>query len=263
MSIVDFHNHLIPGVDDGAQTVVESEAAVAAFVAHGVTAFVATPHVDGELTLTRAHLDDRLGEIDGGWHELEQMCAEKFPDISVFRAAEVLLDVPEPDLSDPRLRINGGRFFLVEFPFMTVPPQSARVIRYLADTGYTPILAHPERYRGVSDVSMAGEWRQAGALLQLNGGSLLGRYGAAARDLAFQILEQGWADFLCSDYHARGEPLIRDYERMLVESGGEEQAATLMRTNPARMLNGEKPLPVAPFRPRRPSVWQRVSGLFR
>jgi protein-tyrosine phosphatase len=126
-----------------------------------------------------------------------------------------------------------------------------------------PILAHPERYRGITDIGMVGEWRQAGALLQVNGGSLLGRYGPAARQLAFQLLENGWVDFLCSDYHARGEPLVATYEKLLVESGGEEQAHALMRTNPARMLNGEAPLPVLPFRPRRPSVWQRVSGLFR
>lgn len=263
MSIIDFHNHLIPGVDDGAQTLEESEAGVAAFVADGVTGFVATPHVNGELTLDRAALNARLQEIDDGWHDLTELCAEKFPAVSVFRAVELLLDVPEPDISDPRLRINGGQFFLVEFPFMSVPPQSARVIRQLAATGYTPILAHPERYRGLTDVALAGEWRQAGALLQINGGSLLGRYGPGARDVAFQLLEQGWADFLCSDYHARGEPLIRSYEKLLIDSDGVEQAATLMKTNPARMLSGQRPLPVMPFKPRRPSVWRRVTGLFK
>ncbi|HEY0303410.1 MAG TPA: CpsB/CapC family capsule biosynthesis tyrosine phosphatase, partial [Longimicrobiales bacterium] len=176
---------------------------------------------------------------------------------------ELLLDVPEPDISDPRLRINGGQFFLVEFPFMAVPPQSARVVRQLAATGYTPILAHPERYRGLTDVALAGEWRQAGALLQINGGSLLGRYGPGARDVAFQLLQQGWVDFLCSDYHARGEPLVRNYEQMLIDSDGAEQAATLMKTNPARMLSGQMPLPVMPFKPRRPGVWRRVTGLFK
>ena len=263
MSIIDFHNHLIPGVDDGAQTLAESEAAVAAFVANGVTGFVATPHVEGELTLTRDYLNERLEEIDIGWQALTEMCAQKFPGVSVFRAVELLLDVPELDLQDPRVRINGGQFFLVEFPFMSVPPQSARAIKSLADTGYTPVLTHPERYRGITDVSIAAEWRQAGALLQVNGGSLLGRYGAAARQLAFQILEHGWADYLCSDYHARGEPLVAHYEKLLVEQGGEEQARTLMRVNPARLISGEKPLPVMPFRPRRPNVWNRVRGLFK
>jgi protein-tyrosine phosphatase len=146
---------------------------------------------------------------------------------------------------------------------MSIPPQSVRVIRHLADTGYTPILAHPERYRGMTDVALGGEWRQGGALLQINGGSLLGRYGPAARNIAFQLLEHGWADFLCSDYHARGDTLVRDYERLLIESNGEEQAATLMKINPARMLSGEKPLPVLPFKPRRPGVWRRVTGLFK
>ncbi len=263
MSIVDFHNHLIPGVDDGAQVVDESEDAVRAFVANGVGAFVATPHLNGELTLDRASLDERLAEIDVGWATLTAMCAEKFPQVAVYRAVELLLDVPEPDLSDPRLRINGSQFFLFEFPYMSVPPQSARVIQQLAATGFIPILGHPERYRGISDVAVAAEWKHAGGLLQVNGGSLLGRYGPYARHLAFQLLEQGLVDYVCSDYHARGEPMVRAYEQLLIESGGGEQANTLLRTNPARLLNGEGPLPVIPLRPRRPGMWQRVTGLFR
>lgn len=263
MSIIDFHNHLIPGVDDGAQTIAESEAAVSAFVTHGVTGMVATPHLNAELTADVTGLKERLEEIDGGWESFANMCADKFPAVSAFRAVELLLDIPEPDLSDSRLRINGGKFFLVEFPFMAVPPQSARVLRDLSASGYTPILAHPERYRGMPDIRVAGEWRQAGALLQVNGGSLLGRYGPAARRIAFQLLEQGWVDFLCSDYHARGEPLIREYENALLEGDAAEQAITLMRTNPARMLADEPPLPVMPFRPRRGNVWRRVSEFFR
>ena len=261
-SIVDFHNHLLPAVDDGAQSLEESETAVSAFVEHGVGGFVVTPHLDAELTLRTEELQLRLAEFDKAWDALRKLCANKFQSVSVFRAVELQLDVPEPDLGDARVRIDGGRFFLVEFPFMTVPPQSARVLKQLT-TAYKPILAHPERYRGINDVRLAGEWREAGALLQVNGGSLLGRYGPAARQLAFQLLEQGWADFICSDYHARGDPLVRDYERLLIESGGEEQANTLLRTNPARILAGEDALPVMPFRARPRSVWDRLTRRFR
>jgi protein-tyrosine phosphatase len=263
MSIVDFHNHLIPGVDDGAQTLAESEEGVAAFVANGVGGFVATPHVDAELTHHATFLNARLAEIDEGWAALSAMCAVKFPEVSVYRAVELLLDVPEPDLSDDRLRINGGEFLLVEFPFMTVPPHSTNVLRRLSDTGVIPVLAHPERYRGVTSLDIAGEWKDAGALLQVNGGSLLGRYGPQARSVAFDLLQRGWVDYLCSDYHARGEPLIRDYEDLLGQCEAAEQAHTLMRTNPERLLAGQRPLPVPPMRTRGRGVWARVSGLFK
>ena len=263
MSIIDFHNHLIPGVDDGAQDIAESEAGVAAFVAEGVTGFVATPHVDAGLTLQPQQLNRRLAEIDEGWSLLDAMCAEKFPEVQVYRAVELLLDVPEPDLSDPRIRLNGGPFFLMEFPYMMVPPQSVRVVSLLSASGYTPVIAHPERYQGISEIEICAEWRGAGGLLQVNGGSLLGKYGPQAKKLAFHLLERGWVDYLCSDFHARGAPMIAQYEQLLIECGGAEQAQTLMRTNPARMLTGERPLPVAPLRPTKPNLWTRVGALFR
>jgi protein-tyrosine phosphatase len=112
-----------------------------------------------------------------------------------------------------------------------------------------------------SDVAAA--WKEAGALLQVNGGSLLGRYGSRARAFAFELLQRGLADFVCSDFHTRGEPLISRYHELLVQAGAEEQAQMLMVTNPGRLLRGEAPLPVAPLRPARRSVWQRVSGIFR
>ena len=262
MSIIDFHNHLIPGVDDGAQDIAESEAGVSAFVEDGVAGFVATPHVDASLTVKADQFRERMAEIDEGWSLLDAMCADKFPDLHVYRAVELLLDVPEPDLSDPRVRINGGPFFLMEFPFMMVPPQSVRAISTLSQTGYTPIIAHPERYQGISDIEIVAEWKSAGALLQVNGGSLLGKYGQQAKKLAFHLLERGWADYLCSDFHARGTPLIARYEQLLLECGGEEQARTLMRTNPTRMVAGQRPLPVPALKPKKPNLWARVGALF-
>src|SRR5687768_6320068 len=114
---VDFHNHLIPGVDDGAQTVEESLEALECFRKDGVTVVVATPHVDASLTLEPAALGRRLAEIDAGWALLQEAAVRDFPDIVLYRGCELALDVPKPDLTDARLRLNGGRYVLIEFPF--------------------------------------------------------------------------------------------------------------------------------------------------
>jgi protein-tyrosine phosphatase len=168
----------------------------------------------------------------------------------VHRGAELRLDVPDPDLSDERLRLAGGRFVLVEFPYFIVPPRSARVLGWLLDQGWQPVLAHPERYSGVDgDLAAVAEWREAGAYLQVNGGSLLGRYGVAARRLAVGMLARGWVDYVCSDYHARGGPRVTSYGAWLERHGGPETAMRLLSDNPARLLSGELPLPVAPLAP--------------
>ena len=262
MSVVDFHNHVIPAVDDGAQTATEATEALNAFADDGVTTVVATPHVDASITLREDALSDRMAALDFGYIELQRISRE-VGRVRIERGVELLLDVPEPNLSDPRLRLGGGKFFLMEFPFMMVPPQSARVIKSISESGFKPIIAHPERYHGFAhEIDLAGEWKTQGALLQVNGGSLLGRYGAEARRIAFELLERGWVDYLCSDYHARGATLVADYRALLEKMEATEQVHTLMETNPRRMLEGSEPLPVAPLRGK-PTLWTRMTGLFR
>ncbi|MGQ0560342.1 MAG: tyrosine-protein phosphatase [Gemmatimonadota bacterium] len=262
MPIVDFHNHLMPGVDDGAQTPAEAIDAIAAFEQDGVAVAIATPHMDGSITNRPAELAARLAELDAGFGALQQ-CARHAGKLQVERGVELLLDIPEPDLTDARLRLAGGKSFLMEFPYMMVPPHSARVIRSLCATGFTPVIAHPERYHDFgSSIDLAAQWKQNGALLQVNGGSLLGRYGAEARRTAFELLRRGWADYICSDYHARGPTLVAQCRALLESTGGAEQAYILMETNPARLLSGLAPLPVAPLQVRR-SLWGRISAVFR
>lgn len=259
VGVVDFHNHLMPGVDDGAQDDTQALAGLRAMQADGVAELVATPHLEGMLTGRAARLTERLEELDVAWERLQQLAASL--SMAVHRGAEVALDTPEPDLSDDRVRLAGTRFVLVEFAYMTVPPNAGSVLRRIRDAGWVPVLAHPERYTRLGGASpgAAGEWRQAGALLQVNGASLLGRYGPDAKRTAQFILERGWADYLCSDFHSRTGPWIAASAAWLREHGGQEQAALLMQANPQRLLRGEDPLPVPPL-PRR--LWERVRSIF-
>ena len=107
-----------------------------------------------------------------------------------------------------------------------------------------------------------GEWKDNGAFLQVNGPSLLGRYGEAPRLISFELLRRGWVDYLCSDYHARGAPLVADY-RALLETDASEQAHTLTESNPSRLLDGLAPLPVPQLPVQRRTVWTRVAAMFR
>lgn len=260
--MIDFHNHLIPGVDDGASDAAQSRAALEAFRAQGVDRVVCTPHVSGDATRRPGELVQVLGALDRGWAELAAVAAG-FPDMQVMRGAEVMLDTPEPDLSDPRLRLAGTRFVLVEFPFMVIPPNGPRALFDLKMAGWSPVLAHPERYANAQEsLDDAEEWRRVGALLQVNCGSLLGKYGDRAHRLAWGLLERGWADYLSSDYHARGTCPVAECRGELERRGAAEQAVLLTETNPARLLAGQAPLPVPPAAARRP-LWRRVLGLER
>jgi protein-tyrosine phosphatase len=258
--MIDFHNHLIPGVDDGAASPEEAAAALAVFREQGVRTLIATPHFNGALTTHPAALETRLAELDAGWAALQQAAAGE-PEMRVLRGAEVMLDAPKVDVSDPRLRLAETRFVLVEFPFMNVPPNAPRAVFDLKMAGWRPVLAHPERYANAgADLADADEWKRVGALLQVNAGSLLGRYGERAQRLAWALLERGMVDYLGSDYHARGRCAVAECRAELERRGAGEQAALLMEANPARLLNGEEPLPVPPVPAPRP-LWRRVLGL--
>lgn len=245
MNIIDFHNHVVPGVDDGAQNEAETVAALRALRAEGVTGVIATPHVNAATAAVAAECSMRLEAISAGWQVLQQ-CARQ-EGMQVWRGAEIALDTPWLDFREPLLRLHGTRFVLVEFAYMSVPPASGQVLRQLVQAGWTPVLAHPERYRTFAPLlELAAEWRAAGALLQLNGPSLLGRYGAGPERIARELLRHGFIDYVCSDYHARGRPRVQEYRLRLEQEVGGTAATLLTEVNPRRLVDDQAPLPVLP-----------------
>lgn len=262
MGIVDLHSHLMPAVDDGAKDVAEALAALQAFKVQGVTTCLTTPHFDGSLTKRPALVEARLAEFDAAWGALATATATTAYDgPGIARGVEVMLDEPDPDLSDPRLRLAGGPFVLCEFPAMQLPPNAEWALHNLAARGWRPIIAHPERYRNHDDrLTMLARCRAAGAHLQVNSGSLLGQHGERAERVARRLLALGWVDYLASDHHARGTPATARAVERLLEEGAGAQARRLTEENPARILAGEGPLPVEPMAPRRRSWWSRWFG---
>lgn len=262
--MIDFHNHVVPGVDDGAVDVEQSRAALRAMSEQGVSGLVATPHLTGSLTLQPARLEARLAELDAGWRRLREMASAEFPSLRLERGAEVMLDTTRLDLSDDRVRLAGTRFVLVEFPYMSVPPNSESVVFALQGQGWRPVIAHPERYSGVDDaLEVVEDWKRAGGLLQVNSASLLGRYGTGAKTTAWRLLRRGWVDYLSSDYHARGRLSTAAVRAVLSEHGAAAQAHLLLEANGELLLSDRDPEPVPPIPAERTSLWQRIRSFGR
>ena len=258
--MLDFHNHLMPAVDDGASDLAESRTGLETLRAQGVSEVITTPHFQASLTGRPRELAIYLDAIDRAWDQLKSFAESEFPDMRVERGVEIALDIPHPRIEDERLRMAGTSFVLVEFPFMMIPPNSTLAIRELASTGVNPIIAHPERYSGMAaNEDLIESWRDAGARIQVNSGSLLGYYGANPRRLAWTILARGHADYLSSDYHSRGKCPVADCASLLKERGGEAQHRALTTTNPRRLLLDQQPLPVPPLEAREPSLWKRLT----
>ena len=262
-TLVDIHSHLVPGVDDGARHLPGVLNAIERMSQVGIGRFITTPHIDASLALTPSRLAARLDEVTQAWQTAHDAIQEEFPEVEYHRGHEVLIDLPEPDLTDPRLRLAGTSFVLIEWPRLQVPPGTPRVVRYICDQGHRPIIAHPERYAGmIRKTELAHQWKEAGALLQVNYGSLVGRYGSDAQAVAWRLIEGGQADYLASDFH--GQSRLRIYKKeawaKLEERGGEEALDLLCRVNPSRIFHDLEPLTVPPVSAPS-SLLQRLRGI--
>jgi len=260
-AFADVHNHLVPDVDDGARTVDETLESVERLTLAGVRKIITTPHLDGSLHLDPPALEERLSEVTEAFERAAEAVGRHFPEVEFRRGHEVMLDVPDVDFSDPRMRLAGTRFVLLEWPRLHLPPGTTKVLRRVRSEGYLPVVAHPERYVGM-DLELVERWREAGALLQVNYGSLEGRYGGEARTFAFRLLRRGLVDYLASDFHGRGDRRIYldEVRDRLEEMGAGEAFVTMALTNPARILRDEAPMPV-PMLPVERGFWARVKEI--
>lgn len=262
---VDVHSHLVPAVDDGARDLAESLVAIDQIVAAGVTHVLTTPHIDASI-IARSEIFERVQHsVEIAWQRVVEECRTRHPAIELYLGREVMLDIAVPEFDDARVRLNGGRYVLVEFPRLNIPPGADDVFYHIAARGRIGVLAHVERYLYHGDEErILGEWRSAGAVFQVNAGSLIGKYGSAPRALAWKLLSRGWVDLLASDYHARGETWLPEARIALVEQGGTEQERVLLGINPWHILRDEAIEEVRPLADPRPAGrWSRLREVFR
>jgi len=247
---LDFHNHVIPGVDDGASNIEASLSALRAMEAQGIQHVIATPHLRASAASRKDDSHHYFERVDAAWQRLQD-AATSVGEVSIYRGFEILLDVPAFDLAEPTLRLAGSQFVLVEFGFGGgIPPHSADALFQIKMQNCVPIVAHPERYIDVQEhPSQIVDWLRVGAHLQANAGSFVGHYGRAAQNVAWRLLEVGVVSYVCSDYHAEGKCYTAPAYAAIGRRYGAEVARLLFSENPLRILKSEPPLPVkAPAR---------------
>lgn len=247
--MIDVHSHLLPGVDDGSRSVETSVEVLQRFASQGVECVVLTPHLNVS----------RLADAPYERHlELLASLREKAPASPELRLGwEIMLDEPSRDLRASRYSLGGARAVLVEFPLSGVPVQGGEELSRIRSSGVVPVLAHPERYWGCTPKKVY-EWRQAGAVIQMDTAGLLAK-GRIAK-MSRQLLELGLVDLLASDNHGdtRSLATARDW---LLEVSTPEHADLLTRANARRLLENETLAPVPPL-PEVTGIFSRFRELF-
>lgn len=283
-SLVDLHAHLLPGVDEGVRDPADTREALRALGRAGVLVVAATPRVRASTLALPGAGPTRLGELDRGWEALREVATSEEGLPAVLRGAEVVLDASPPDLSEARLRLAGADAVLVALPRGRTGPDreadpagataaagtdaaravdlpGAERLRAVAEADRIPVLASAELHLAGGSVDAAEAWRDAGAVLQVGAGSLLGRHGEEAERAAWALLERGWAGVLAGGCGPPGPVVLDEAAAAVHRRGGAKQVGLLVDVNPRRLVRGEAPRDVPPLPGR--GLLGRLADLFR
>ncbi len=194
---VDLHSHLIPGIDDGSQSMEESLKLLKGLEVLGYEKVITTPHI-----MSDCYKND-AGIILDGLQKLREAAVSEGISLQIDAAAEYYLDEHFFDeMQKEKIMSIGERYVLFESSYVFKPLQMEEMIFAIGQAGYTPLLAHPERYRYIKDPQ--NEYRRfkdLGVLFQVNLNSFGGHYGQHAKMMANFLSEAGMIDFLGSDTH--------------------------------------------------------------
>ncbi len=197
-NFVDIHNHILPGIDDGAKSVKDSLKLLKAFTDLGITNFVATPHImHNYYPNTSESISHALGVLKN------ELLAQDLKDIAIEAAAEHMIDDNfEYLLDESAVMPIRNKYLLVEMSFLQKSINLEEAIRKTASKGYFPILAHPERYQYLpKKINTFNDLHKESTYLQLNLLSLGEYYGDRVNKTAFELIDNNLIDFVASDVH--------------------------------------------------------------
>lgn len=239
--MIDIHCHILPGLDDGAESMETACAMAEMAIADGITHVIGTPHAsptfafNPELTRRRHY---ELQEVFEGRLALATGC-------DFHLSFENLQDVHR----DATLyTLNQKNYLLVEFADFSIPPSMDQALHELHLTGLYPVITHPERNPLIrTRPDRLFKWLQQGCYTQVTAQSLLGRFGKAAQDVAELWIDGGAVHFLASDAHnTTTRPLkLKETFELVAKRNGEHLAQALLVDNPRAAFEG-RALPYVP-----------------
>lgn len=259
--MLDFHSHILPGLDDGAPDMDSAIQMARIAVEDGITTMVATPH------FIEASCENHKDVIMEKMRGFQQILVDNSIFLKVIAGAEVYLTPDVPDrLSKGQLMTinNGGRYLLVEFPMTSLPMYVEEILFEIQIQGITPIIAHPERNLMLTAKPerilnlVAG-----GCLLQINAGSITGLYGSRIKNTAELFVKNGFIHLIGSDAHSAGgrsprmKKAFSQIERINPEKGKE------IAINGKKVLAGDEIIlsPIAKVEGFK-GIWHNIRSLF-
>lgn len=233
--MVDIHSHILPGLDDGAESLEEALVMARLAVSSGTRHMAATSHGN--------YYDYTLEEYRESLEKLQEELAKEAIPLKLYPGMEIFLDDDAASRIQRKelLSLNHTDYLLVEFPFEESEGNVLRRIRLLQEAGWRIVLAHPERYIFVQkDPEFAYYLADQGCVLQINGGSVLGDFGSRCQRMALQLMDDGIAGVIASDAHDTEyrSPDMNRLMEFLDQNFDPAEVKLWISENPSRILKG-------------------------
>ncbi len=236
--MIDLHCHLLPGIDDGPETLDTALDLARHAVAAGIHVSMVTPHMHA------GRYENRAASIHAAARAFQAELDATGIALRIRAAAEVRLDhdilawVAEGHV--PFLGAwRDDKVMLLEFPHSHVPVGADKLVEWLLKQGIRPMIAHPERNKDIMrSVDKLLPFIRLGCLLQVTAGAVAGNFGEAARARAVDLLGKGWVTILASDAHnleAR-PPELEPGRAAAAAIVGDDESWNLVRHRPAEIL---------------------------
>jgi tyrosine-protein phosphatase YwqE len=208
---VDIHSHILPGIDDGASTLEDTQFLIEEMKQLGFTKVITTPHTMNNVW------DNTPETIENAITKVKSNVTLPF---EIQAASEYLLDESVIiKAKEKTLLTLKNNFVLVELSYLNPPIQLYDFLYQLQLSGYHVVLAHPERYSYYhSNKKEYQKLKKAGCLFQLNLLSTVGYYGKDAADIANYLLKKEMYDFTGSDIHHKNH--IKAFQNKLAFNNG-------------------------------------------
>ncbi|MDO5018416.1 MAG: hypothetical protein Q4E02_03870 [Lagierella massiliensis] len=235
--MIDIHSHVLPYLDDGAQSIEESLEIVQIYKENGFTGVIATPH-----HYYGKYLPSKEEIIES--HKLLTTELKKNDDkFNIYLGNENFLDENTiPDLKSKNIFTMGGsRYVLVEIPLNNKNNFAKEIIFNIQMLGYLPILAHVERYKITKDdFNFIEELYKAGVLIQINLSSLKNE-GSSYFEMTNKLLERKMVQFVGTDTHSKEtrNPDVSEQLYYLKDKMGDDWYNEVVIQNPYKMLKNQ------------------------
>ena len=257
--MIDMHCHILPNVDDGSKSLEESLEMAKIAYKEGIRHIINTSHYHTEVDYVTG---ERLLEIAADFNaELEKIGIG----LRVTVGNELYFNEGLMKSLDDKgfYTLAGSRYVLLEFRPDSIPDCMEEVAYEFNIRGYTPVIAHVERYSQVlHDIRLAENMIDAGFLLQMNSSSLMHKDNSIFARFCKAAMKRRMIHFVASDAHDSKNrvPAMRVAYEEVKRLAGEHVAMEVFISNPQKIMKDEE---VAPFEIEREEKWNLFSKLFK